>query len=109
MVTRGSGKRGFATYFSDVLRQELVETHGGIYVDTDTWPVRKFDDRLLSLKHFNAIAHPDNREYFFFGAEAGTNSWFDSYDENNYFEKDMYDALDYSYNTYLSFDRQKYL
>jgi len=74
-------RRGFSTYFSDILRLEIIERMGGIYLDLDTFPIKPFDDELLKLDHFNAIITKKNcREFFFFGAKKGINSWFTSYD-----------------------------
>lgn len=60
----------FIQVLSDVFRVILVQKLGGIYVDCDTFPVKSFDDRLLSqpfcvLSHQSASteAHIDN--YFF--------------------------------------------
>jgi len=34
------------------LRQKILNTYGGIYVDCDTFPIRPFDDELLSDEYF---------------------------------------------------------
>ena len=38
----------FNVRFSDVFRVYLLNTYGGIYLDCDTWPVKPFDDELLT-------------------------------------------------------------
>lgn len=48
----------FVQVLSDVLRLELLNRYGGIYVDLDTFPVKAFDQELLSnmffvIKRFN--------------------------------------------------------
>jgi hypothetical protein len=63
-------KRQFMCYFSDILRLELLQTYGGIYVDTDTFPVRPFDEKLLSLNFFKSKSLGSKGYYYdiyFFG------------------------------------------
>lgn len=38
----------FLQLLSDVVRVEVLNHHGGIYLDLDTFPIAKFDDSLLS-------------------------------------------------------------
>ena len=38
--------------FCDILRLELLNAFGGIYVDCDTFSIRPFDDKLLKLDNF---------------------------------------------------------
>lgn len=42
----------FNTAFSDAFRYYLINKYGGIYLDTDTYPVKPFDDQLLSYRYF---------------------------------------------------------
>ena len=44
---------------SDILRLELLNTYGGIYVDCDTYPVKSFDEQLLSYNKFVVERHFD--------------------------------------------------
>ena len=43
--------------FSDIIRLLLLNIYGGIYVDCDTFPIRKFDDQLLSYNAFNVVSY----------------------------------------------------
>lgn len=38
----------FIQYVADKFRFDLLHEFGGIYVDCDTWPIKPFDDALLS-------------------------------------------------------------
>ena len=38
----------FLQLLSDVVRVEVLNHYGGIYLDLDTFPIAKFDDNLLS-------------------------------------------------------------
>lgn len=42
----------FLQLLSDVARIEVLNEHGGIYLDCDTFPISKFDDNLLSNDFF---------------------------------------------------------
>ena len=44
--------RKFISILCNILRIELLNKYGGIYLDCDTFPLRPFDDYLLSLKEF---------------------------------------------------------
>ena len=60
-----NAKRHFMAYFTDVLRYELLSTYGGIYLDCDTFPVRSFDDKLLTLNYFQARGFSkDHQPYY---------------------------------------------
>lgn len=56
---------------SDCLRLLQVERLGGIYLDLDTFPVRPFDDRLLSCGCFFTRFCGNRCDTFFFGAGRG--------------------------------------
>ena len=65
-----SSPRG-CTRYADVFRAFLLNKYGGVYLDLDTFPVRPFDDKLLSsrFKIFNRKNYwPDS---FFLGFPAG--------------------------------------
>lgn len=44
--------RPFLSGFNDCLRIKQLDTYGGIYLDCDMFPIRPFDDELLSLGWF---------------------------------------------------------
>ena len=50
---RLKSKFNFIQILSDFLRFELLYYYGGIYLDCDTFPVKKFDDNLLSMNSFS--------------------------------------------------------
>ena len=61
-------------WFSDILRIHLINKYGGIYLDCDTFPVRPFDNKLLSLKCFNIMTENRKKGYtdcFFMGSQIG--------------------------------------
>ena len=37
---------------SNILRVSIINKYGGIYLDCDTFPIKPFDDKLLSLNNF---------------------------------------------------------
>jgi len=47
---------------SDVLRYEIVNKYGGIYLDTDFYMIKKFDD-ILSLDFFSGNGSDDDEVY----------------------------------------------
>ena len=44
---------------SDILRLELINTYGGIYVDCDTYPIKPFDENILIYNKFTVERHFD--------------------------------------------------
>lgn len=50
---RIESKFNFIQILSDFLRFELLYYYGGIYLDCDTFPVKKFDDNLLNMNSFS--------------------------------------------------------
>jgi mannosyltransferase OCH1-like enzyme len=42
---------------SDIVRVELINEYGGIYLDCDTYPLKSFDDELLTQKTFCVKRH----------------------------------------------------
>ena len=68
-------KRNFITYFTDIVRFELIESYGGIYLDCDTFPIISFDDNLLKCTQFKSKTNYGH-DYFFFGNIKGINSFY---------------------------------
>lgn len=65
----------FNTAFSDAFRYYLINKYGGIYLDTDTYPVKPFDDQLLSYRYFQVKRTTTNNfDPYFVGAEANVDS-----------------------------------
>jgi hypothetical protein len=50
---RIKSKFNFIQILSDVIRFEILYYYGGIYLDCDTFPVKSFDDNLLSMNSFS--------------------------------------------------------
>lgn len=70
----------FIQILSDIVRMELMNEYGGIYLDCDTFPVKPFDDELLSSGRFCVTRHyeannifPDN---YFMGSEPSSPTGF---------------------------------
>lgn len=42
----------FLQLFCDILRLELLNIFGGIYLDCDTYPIKPFDEKILNMKNF---------------------------------------------------------
>ena len=72
--------------FCDILRLELLNLHGGLYVDCDTYPIKPFDDALLN---HNKLCVNDKindalvKNNYFLGLQAGT-SWSNYFDGTGY-------------------------
>ena len=63
---------GHITAISDAFRFYLLNKYGGIYLDLDTFPVKPFDDKLLSYENGFTVNHVKNRcDYFFLGFSSG--------------------------------------
>ena len=63
---------GHITAISDAFRFYLLNKYGGIYLDLDTFPVKPFDDKLLSYENGFAVNHVKKRcDYFFLGFNSG--------------------------------------
>lgn len=59
---------GKLTSLSDALRIYLLNKYGGIYLDLDTFPVKPFDEKLLSYENGFVVNHkPKHCDYFFMG------------------------------------------
>ena len=64
-------KKANLAAYSDALRLYLLNKYGGIYLDLDTFPVKAFDEKLLSYEGF-AVNHIQKRcDYFFLGFNKG--------------------------------------
>lgn len=78
-----SGDIPFIQLFCDILRLELLNKFGGIYVDCDTFPIKSFDDNLLNKKRFLVYDKLNNnvlyRNNYFIGL-TNDKIW------NNYFD-----------------------
>lgn len=52
---------------SDILRMEILNEYGGIYVDCDTFPIKPFDDDIISksfiAQHDYKIGYGRNARY----------------------------------------------
>lgn len=69
--------------WSDALRWHLLNKYGGIYLDCDTWPVKRFDWRLVSKQSFFVTRTTNKffyRDSFFMGFERNflTNKFINS-------------------------------
>ena len=56
-------KRSYITFIqilADVYRLELLSYYGGIYLDCDCFPIKPFDDQILSKKQFIVTRHYNN-------------------------------------------------
>lgn len=50
----------FIQLLSDIYRMQLINYYGGIYVDCDTFPLKSFDEKILSLTSFSVQRHYNN-------------------------------------------------
>ena len=61
----------------DIFKMEILNEYGGIYVDCDTFPIRKFDYDLLKLGNFEVVTYYGNilkEDNFFIGRNTKTMS-----------------------------------
>lgn len=66
------GEVGHITAISDAFRFYLLNKYGGIYLDLDTFPVKPFDDKLLSYENgFTVNYRPNRYDIFFVGMNKG--------------------------------------
>lgn len=73
----------FIQLFCDVLRLELLNVYGGIYVDCDTFPLKPFDDIMFNHKKFlvyDKIGESLVPNNYFIGLKKGEH-W------SNYFDR----------------------
>ena len=62
------GEKGQYVGLSDAFRFYMLNKYGGIYLDLDTFPVNKFDAKLLSYDGGFAVSHVQNKcDIFFLG------------------------------------------
>ena len=63
---------------SNILRVYIINKYGGIYLDCDTFPIKPFDDKLLSLQNFCITTLSPNgllyKGRYFFGREVNSSS-----------------------------------
>ena len=62
----------FIQLLSDIYRIQLINYHGGIYVDCDTFPLKPFDEKILSLTNFSVHRHYSNvlgKDNYFIGCQ----------------------------------------
>lgn len=78
MVNRNFAKKHLSstrtrqlTAISDAFRLYLLNKYGGIYLDLDTFPVKPFDDKLLSYKGFVPYYKKNRSDWFFIGLPPG--------------------------------------
>lgn len=80
----------FIQAFCDILRIELLNIYGGLYIDCDTFPIRPFDDELLNVHDRVLIYHDINGELrpdsYFIGS-SGKTFW------ENYFDGTAYKII----------------
>ena len=97
----------FIQHICDVYRFELLQYYGGIYLDCDTFPVKPFDEELLSKENFNvrrSLINKDGKKVTFF------DSFFCGQSDPKYYlrlDRDKINHLEPEYNTLD--DDKKYL
>ena len=67
------GNIPFIQLLADIFRMELLNKYGGIYLDCDTFPIKKFDDEILSYKNFCVWADVHNvkeKNNYFIGSNG---------------------------------------
>lgn len=83
-------KVGKNVHFCDVFRIYIINKYGGIYLDCDTFPIRQFDDELLSHKCFSTRNYYYTKkcgpwhDIFFLGTEKGKYNHRNNYKVNTY-------------------------
>ena len=65
--------RKFISILCNILRIELLNKYGGIYLDCDTFPLRPFDDYLLSLTEFCSYIPFKNKKDPFYHRQRDCN------------------------------------
>ena len=79
------GLRKFIQTIANMLRFEILNHYGGIYLDCDTYPVKPFDTFLLKNKSFCSYAFPSYdpehryRDNFFIGKERNEHPIYDCF------------------------------
>lgn len=67
----------FIQILSDIVRVELINEFGGIYLDCDTYPLKSFDDELLNYQSFCVKRHYlgyINSDNYFMGSISRKNT-----------------------------------
>lgn len=91
------GNIPFIQLLADIFRVELINRYGGIYLDCDTFPIKPFDDNILSTESFcvvDDIYNTKEKNNYFMGSNKTTfiSNYFSSsltslYLTNNYMLK----------------------
>ena len=77
--------RKFIQTIANILRCEILNRYGGIYLDCDTFPLKPFDDFILNKKQFTAFTFPSfdsshrHRDNFFMGKAKDDSFIYDCY------------------------------
>jgi len=71
---KATNPKPFVISLSDVYRKILIDRYGGIYLDLDTFPIKPFDDYLLSQGFMGSTYISENhcfmrRDIFFIGCK----------------------------------------
>jgi hypothetical protein len=68
-----NNKRKIIQILANIVRLDVLNEYGGIYLDCDTFPIKPFDEWLLNRQNFSAYVSYDNIEYkdcFFLGSDG---------------------------------------
>ena len=91
---------------SDIFRFHLMNRYGGIYLDTDTFPNKPFDDNLLKRNFFVEYTTDDGhiwQDIYFMGMKPGTISDQDYISE--YFSNGDFDIYKIFKSPYFSYNK----
>lgn len=93
----------FIQLFCDILRLELLNIYGGIYVDCDTFPLKPFDEALFNHEKFlvyDKISDTLVPNNYFIGLRKGA-FW------NNYFDGQCTKIVQYNNQQFIRFNSKK--
>lgn len=93
----------FIQLFCDILRLELLNIYGGIYIDCDTYPIKPFDDAIFQHDKFcvyDKVNDAITANNYFIGAKAGQ-AW------KNYFDKDCDIVVQHNNYEFISRNKDK--
>ena len=72
-------KLKFIQILSDIYRLDILNYYGGIYLDCDTFPVKKFDQQLMSNNSFIVTRHYNENiivnDNYFMGCQKNVDSF----------------------------------
>ena len=72
-------KLKFIQILSDIYRLDILNYYGGIYLDCDTFPVKKFDQQLMSNNSFIVTRHYNENiivnDNYFIGCQKNNDSF----------------------------------